>query len=55
MRLVADDAIHDVCACLLQTRRELDVGRFVESSHQFDDDRDFLAGACRIHQRIDDR
>ena len=42
-------------AGFLQARRELDVRGFVEARHQLDDDGDFLAGARRIHQRVDDR
>ena len=55
VRLVADDAVHDVRAGFLQARRELDVRGFVEARHQLDDDGDFLAGARRVDQRIDDR
>ena len=45
--LVSDDAIHHVRSCLLQSSRKCNVGGFVEACHQLDDDRDFLASACR--------
>ena len=55
VRLVADDAVHDVGAGLLQAVRELDVRRLVEARAQLDDHRDFLAGLRGRDQRIDDR
>ena len=42
-------------ACLLQSGRELNVCGLVESCHQLDDDRNFLASPRGIHQLIDDR
>ena len=43
VRLVADDAVDDVRAGLLQLARERDVGRLVEARAQLDQHGDFLA------------
>ena len=53
MRLVADDAVHDVGAGLLQLCGELDVVRLVKARTQLDDRRHLLARARRFDQRID--
>ena len=53
--LVADDAIHDVRAGLLQAIRQFDVGFFVEPRPQLDDHGDVLPGVGGGHQGIDDR
>ena len=45
VRLVADHAVHDVRAGLLQAVGQVDVGLLVEARAQLDDDRDVLAGA----------
>jgi hypothetical protein len=50
--LVADDAIHDVGADLLQLGRPADVGFLVETRHQFDDHGDFLAVLGGADQRF---
>ena len=44
VRLEPHHAVHDVRAGFLQAVRQLDVGFFVESRAQLDDDRDVLAG-----------
>ncbi len=51
VRLVADDAVDDLDAGLLQARRDLDVGRLVEARAQLDHGRDLLAVARGLHQR----
>ena len=55
MRLHADDAVHDVHACLLHAARPLDVGLFVEARLQLDDDGDLLALLRRFDQRVHHR
>src|SRR5579883_544992 len=54
MRLVADDAVHDVRSRLLQTVGELNVGFFIEAGAQLDDDRHVFAGSGGGNQRIYD-
>jgi hypothetical protein len=65
--LVADDAINDVGADLLELGCPADVGFFVETGHELDDDGDFLAvlggadqrfhedrvGAGAVHRHLD--
>ena len=53
--LEADHAVHDVGAGFLQAVGQLDVGFFVESRAQLDDDRHVLAGLRGGDQRVDDR
>ena len=55
MRLVADDAVHDMRAGFLQLARELDVGCFVETGAQLDQHRDFFARLRGRHQALDER
>ncbi len=55
VRLVADDAVHDVRSGLLQPVRQLDVGLFVETRAQLNDDRHVLAGVGGGNERVDDR
>ena len=52
--LVAHHSVHDVRAGLLQPVGERDVGGLLEARHELDDDRDFLARAGGIDERIDD-
>ena len=54
VRLVPHDAVHDLRAGRLQLVREFDVGLFVETRAQLDDDEHVLAGVCGIDQRLRD-
>ena len=53
MGLVADDAVDDVSAGLLQCGGQFDIGFLIEAGAQLDHHGDFLAGTGRILQRID--
>ena len=53
--LVPDDPIDDVRAGLLELLGERDVRLFVEAGPQLDAYRDFLAGAGRRDERVDER
>jgi hypothetical protein len=53
--LESDDAIHHVCARLLELVRQLDIRFLVEARPQLDDDRHVLARLRRFSQRVDDR
>ena len=55
VRLEADHAIHHVGSSFLQAVGQFDIGFFVESRAQLDDDRHVLAGLRGGDQRIDDR
>ena len=50
--LVADHAVDHVRADCLQLRRPVDIGFLLETRHQFDHYRDFLAAARRFHQQV---
>lgn len=53
--LVADHAVHDMCADGFELRRPVDVGFLVEAREQLDDDGHFLAVARGFHQRVHQR
>ena len=53
--LVSDDPVDDVRAGLLELLRERDVRLFVETGAELDAHRDFLAGAGRGDERVDER
>ena len=53
--LVADDAVDDLGAELLQAPGEIDVGLIVEARAQLDDGRDFLACTRRPQERFGQR
>ncbi len=55
VRLVADDAVHDVRAGLLQAVRQLDVGFLVEPRAQLDDHGYVLPRVRGRDECIDDR
>ena len=48
----SDEAVHNVCASLLQPVGQGNVGCLVEARHEFDDDRHFLAGSSGSHQVV---